>query len=109
MPSVNEDIKKEFLRHQGVLDDLFQKYIEENLTIPVGTTFIYGDELSTVVGAVVVPPEDFSVFLDICPKTDIWLLLDIPSWRIEGQPEAKVTFSLGRFLRAVETGYILVL
>lgn len=88
------------------LENLFQEFIKENFTIPIGTKFIYEGKLCTVVGAILHLPSYFDFFQELNANKDIWLLLDIPTWNIEGEPDSKVTWSLGRFDKAVETGAI---
>lgn len=102
MRSVIEEIKEEFLRHQEALDDLFQGYIKENLTTPVGSKFLYGGELCTVVGAILHPPSNFDLLHELSADRDIRLLLDIPSGRIESEPDSRATCSMRKFNKALE-------
>lgn len=102
MQTVNEKIKAEYGRHQQALQSIFQEFIEESLTVPVGTKFLLDGELCTVLGAVLHPPSNFDLFQELSAGSDIWLLLDIPSWRIEGEPDSRATWSMGRFNKALE-------
>lgn len=103
---MNEKIKVEYERHQQALENFFQEFIKENLTIPVGTKFLYEGELCTVAGAILYPPRDLDLFQELSAGEDIWLLLDIPGWHIGNEPDSKVAWSLGSFNRVLGTRII---